>query len=262
MSHAYVHRHFEEEFHTFADVLQTPETNDRHARIIAEAARLKAGRRVLDVPCGYGRIASRLAAMGMDVTGIDQSPFLLDEARRRHPPNVPEPTWLHRDMSQLDDIGIFDAVIVWYSSHDYMESEPFAGWLRRVRNVLRPGGILVLEQNNPAYLATHYPRELQPGVSFSPDGHTRLANAFSVECPGGLFVDLLSFCPETSTRRHRMYFVFGDRMSVHDHEQRVRPVTELDAALRSAGFASTEYLNHDLTALRDEDSRIVVRATA
>ena len=32
---------------------------------------LPAGARILDAPCGHGRIARRLAAAGMEVTGVD-----------------------------------------------------------------------------------------------------------------------------------------------------------------------------------------------
>ena len=54
----------------------------------AGARRGPAGRRpdggdVLDVPCGFGRHALPLAAAGYRVTGVDRSPTLLDEARRR-----------------------------------------------------------------------------------------------------------------------------------------------------------------------------------
>ena len=39
--------------------------------------------RVLDVGCGYGRIAVALAAVGHRVTGVDIAPALMTEARRR-----------------------------------------------------------------------------------------------------------------------------------------------------------------------------------
>ncbi|MBS0320152.1 MAG: class I SAM-dependent methyltransferase [Proteobacteria bacterium] len=39
----------------------------------------------LDVGCGSGFFTAWLAARGFDATGVDPSPGLLDEARRRHP---------------------------------------------------------------------------------------------------------------------------------------------------------------------------------
>ena len=38
--------------------------------------------RILDVGCGYGRIAVPLAAVGHRVTGVDIAPALMTEARR------------------------------------------------------------------------------------------------------------------------------------------------------------------------------------
>ena len=42
---------------------------------------LPPGSRILDAPCGHGRIARRLAAAGMEVTGVDLTPAYIDQAR-------------------------------------------------------------------------------------------------------------------------------------------------------------------------------------
>ena len=42
---------------------------------------LPPGSRILDAPCGHGRIARRLAAAGMEVTGVDLTPAYLEQAR-------------------------------------------------------------------------------------------------------------------------------------------------------------------------------------
>ncbi len=54
--------------------------------------------RVLDVPCGEGRIAGRLARHGCDVLGIDTNEHFLALACARHP----EATFEQRDMCALD----------------------------------------------------------------------------------------------------------------------------------------------------------------
>ena len=41
------------------------------------------GCRVLDVPCGIGRVAIPLARLGFDLTGVDISPYLVGAAKRR-----------------------------------------------------------------------------------------------------------------------------------------------------------------------------------
>src|SRR3712207_1991453 len=53
------------------------------AELLAEAADLKPGRRVLDVASGNGNAALAAARRFSDVTGVDYVPMLLDEARNR-----------------------------------------------------------------------------------------------------------------------------------------------------------------------------------
>jgi len=53
------------------------------AELLAEAADLKPGHRVLDVACGNGNASLAAARRFCDVTGIDYVPMLLDEARNR-----------------------------------------------------------------------------------------------------------------------------------------------------------------------------------
>ena len=42
---------------------------------------LPKGSRILDAPCGHGRISRRLAAAGMVVTGVDLTPAYIERAR-------------------------------------------------------------------------------------------------------------------------------------------------------------------------------------
>lgn len=49
------------------------------------AARWKGKGHVLDVGCGPGHITAHLAALGVDVAGVDLSPGMVEVARTRHP---------------------------------------------------------------------------------------------------------------------------------------------------------------------------------
>ena len=55
----------------------------RRRRAAARLAACPAGGDLLDVPCGYGRHSIPLARAGYRVMGVDRSPTLLAEARRR-----------------------------------------------------------------------------------------------------------------------------------------------------------------------------------
>jgi SAM-dependent methyltransferase len=112
--------------------------------VILSELNLRPGDRVLDVPCGWGRHAGLLHSAGMDVTAVDLSASQLRVARERHP----GPTYVQADMRLVPE-GPFDAVINLFSSIGYFaqEADDLAA-LRAWRNVLRPGGQLVMETNH------------------------------------------------------------------------------------------------------------------
>ena len=72
-------------------------------------AGVEPGADVLDAPCGYGRHSTVLARAGYRVTGVDRSPVLLEEARRRAGEGD-WPTWVQADHRELPfEDASFDA---------------------------------------------------------------------------------------------------------------------------------------------------------
>ena len=58
------------------------ERSDAETDLIWRLLELQPGMEVLDLACGHGRIANRLAARGCRVTGLDSTELFLDHARR------------------------------------------------------------------------------------------------------------------------------------------------------------------------------------
>src|SRR5512132_1864521 len=103
--------------------------------------RLPTGARVLDLGCGTGvPTARQLVAGRCEVTGVDISPVMLDQARR----NIPEATFLERDIidaAATDDR--FDAVVAFFSLL-MLPRERIIDVLNGLHNMITPGGRLAI----------------------------------------------------------------------------------------------------------------------
>jgi ubiquinone/menaquinone biosynthesis C-methylase UbiE len=128
----------------FADDPRVEETNAQ-ALAAARLAGCPDGGDLLDVPCGFGRHAVPLARAGYRVVGVDRSPALIEEARRRTGgerwPKLVNADY--RELPQQDES--FDAAINLFSSLGYNGDEEDTRALREIHRVLRPGGRLVIE---------------------------------------------------------------------------------------------------------------------
>ena len=125
-----------------------------HAEADAMAATLAAaaigpGMRVLDVACGPGIVACAAAPLAAHVTGIDLTPAMIDEARRRQGAmRLSNLEWHVGDAVRLPFAdGEFDVVLTRYSFH-HMQGPGAA--LREMRRVCRPGGRIVVVDATPS----------------------------------------------------------------------------------------------------------------
>ncbi|CAL9663226.1 Trans-aconitate 2-methyltransferase [Actinosynnema sp. ALI-1.44] len=96
--------------------------------------------RVADVGCGPGRITGHLAALGLDVFGVDLSPEMVAIARRA----VPDVRFEVGSMTALDlPDGSLGGLVAWYSVIHVPPAEHPAVFAEFHR-VLAPGGHLLL----------------------------------------------------------------------------------------------------------------------
>jgi ubiquinone/menaquinone biosynthesis C-methylase UbiE len=121
------------------------EHSDADTTEILSLLQLPAGSRILDAPCGHGRISRRLAAAGMEVTGVDLTPAYLEQARSdpQMPPNAV--TYVEGDVRDLPVDGPFDAVVCWLNSFGYYDDADCHQVLSEFHRVLRPGGKLAID---------------------------------------------------------------------------------------------------------------------
>ena len=125
--------------------------------------------RVLDVGCGAGSLAARLAERFAHVDAIDSSPVMIDAARRRTPPNVN--CVLGDVMTEPFRSEQYDAIV----SLTVLHHLPIREALMRLAEALRPGGVLVAV----ALPRTDLPREL-PVELLAAVAHRGLGLGFAV----------------------------------------------------------------------------------
>lgn len=107
-------------------------------RVAARAA----GGPVVEVGCGPGHVTAYLAGAGADATGMDLSPGMVAEARRRFPDGSYEVGDLRRLMRPTAAPG-WSAVLAWYSLIHLAPAE-LPGAVESLARPLAPGGWLVL----------------------------------------------------------------------------------------------------------------------
>jgi 2-polyprenyl-3-methyl-5-hydroxy-6-metoxy-1,4-benzoquinol methylase len=101
---------------------------------------------VLDLGCGTGELTRRMAAQGYDMTGVDASMEMLQEALSRQADS--EILYLLQKMQDLDLDGCVRAA---YSACDcvnyVLEPAELLETFCRVHGVLEPGGIFLFDMN-------------------------------------------------------------------------------------------------------------------
>lgn len=146
--------------------LFSAERSAEQAQQIAALLGLGAGSRVLDVPCGTGRIALNLAAQGMAVVGIDRTAQALERARAAAAARGLSVDFREGDMrTALPQEGTFDAVLNIWGSFGYFDHAGNLAFLRAAAGALRPGGSMLIEgpslENVVLYWQSHDWLELE-----------------------------------------------------------------------------------------------------
>jgi 2-polyprenyl-3-methyl-5-hydroxy-6-metoxy-1,4-benzoquinol methylase len=115
------------------------------------------GTRVLDVGCGVGRWSRLLAARGAQVTGIDLSPTMIAQARRRaaRAGVIARCRFMTQDLAALETGEQFDLVLGVTVLQHILDPDALRSAVQRMTSHLAEGGRMVLLEAAPTQLAKH-----------------------------------------------------------------------------------------------------------
>jgi len=115
------------------------------------------GETVLDIGCGAGRFARRMAELGAYVVAFDFSERFIRRARKRTPRTVKNIEYHEMDVTdreQLLALGAkrFDAAVATMALMDMATIEPL---MAALRELLKPGGRFVFSVVHPCFDSSH-----------------------------------------------------------------------------------------------------------
>jgi len=214
---------FDEDYLYFYEDLIGDEVSDRQAELIWRLLELEPGMEVLDLACGHGRIGNRLAERGARVTGLDATPMFLDRAREDAARRGVEVEYVEGDMRELPWESRFDRVVNWFTAFGYFDDDDEnRRVLRSAHGALRPGGRLLIENNNLAGLLPLWQR------------------AIVVERGDDLAIDRSVFDPVTGRATTDRVLVRDGRHRRFTFSVRMFVAVELRQWLIEAGFSSVD----------------------
>ena len=115
------------------------------ADFLTKQLQLTNSAKVLDVPCGNGRLSIELAQRGFALTGVDIATEFMDEAKSNSIQAGVNIDWRTQDMRDLPWAGNFDGAFCFGNSFGYLDDEANADFLKAISQTLKPGSRFILD---------------------------------------------------------------------------------------------------------------------
>jgi SAM-dependent methyltransferase len=190
---------------------------------------------VLDVGCGTGTLACRLAADGIAIVAVDPALASLDVARCK--PHAERVQWIHGDATTLPPLQVDVAVMTGNVAQVFITDHEWLATLRGIHAALCPGGRLVFESRVPARRAWEQWTPELTRITVDVDGVGIVESWNELLDVDG---DLVTF--RSMTRFHRDDLLIESRSTL-----RFRDRDALEAAL--------DFMGYDIVDVRDAPDR-------
>ena len=217
------------------------------AQYVKDLAHLKDGAKVLDAGCGLGRISVELAALNLDVTGVDIIQSELDAARDSAEAEGVPLTLINHDLRNWHAPDQFDCAVNLYTSFGYCETvDEDLQILHNIADSVKPDGTFIMECTSRETAVMYW----TPGEEFERAGY-KVVTHFEVT---GVWEGLKS--------QWILYPLTGDTTKpVVDHTfiQRLYPATFLRDKLLEFGFSKAEvYGDYDLSPYNEHARTMII----
>ncbi|MFG1641674.1 class I SAM-dependent methyltransferase [Amycolatopsis sp. NPDC049252] len=125
---------------SYAGIVRDAVTTQPYLRAALALFAEQAGGPVVDVGCGPGHFTAHLASLGLDVSGVDLSPSMIELAREAYP-------GIRFEVGSMTDLPLADASVAgvlafWSLIH--IPDDEVPGVLGHFHRVLQPGGRVVI----------------------------------------------------------------------------------------------------------------------
>jgi len=202
--------------------------DDALVEMIVHVLDLKPGDRVLDLACGSGDHARRLAQRGLDVLGVEIAPSLVAHCQEAAADKgLVTARFEQGDMRTLAYQGVFDAVLLLSGSFGFFDDGTNRDLLARIARALKAGGQMLVDVFDPTQMVTRPPRR-----SWSQYG-------------GGYGLRTTWWEPQTCTYASEFMFIDADGMlniAAQPERIRVYSLPEWRDLLADAGLSLTHAL--------------------
>ncbi len=123
------------------------DSTEADIRNLLELVPIPTGGRILDVPCGWGRHAGKLHALGFTVVGVDASAAQIRRARQRWP----DVQFHQCDMGAVPGAGYNLVLNLWTSFGSLPSRDDDLDALTQWHAATQPGGHLIMELTTREY---------------------------------------------------------------------------------------------------------------
>ncbi|MCZ2108676.1 MAG: class I SAM-dependent methyltransferase [Dehalococcoidia bacterium] len=215
-------------------------------------------RPVLEVGCGTGRIAIELAKAGHTVVGIDASPAMLGQARRKAEDDAIDVEWVEGSLTSLAlEPGRYGFVLIPQDVFLYCEhGEEQIAWLQAIAAALQFNGTLAIDLPGPA-------------LGLDPASNGQQVLVFAGETSDGTRFDAWQVHEDdlaAQTRWLRVIYEQVDddglvRRRSSEHQLRYVYRFEIEYLLAMSGLVLADiYGDYDLGPLTNDSERMIVIA--